>query len=193
MTREEVFERLNEVFRDVFDDETIKVKDTTTADDIEDWDSLEHINLVVAVEKCFGIKFTMGEVTGMKNVGAMADIILEKAFLKLGYEVEFPAAFDSLRDITITFLRNGYYRVELIEPLGPNSPVYGLLKKYKNTPYHFCYEVTDLEEAVAELEAQGYYVIQAPLEAPCIEKRRVVFLMGADMGMIEVVEMRDKP
>ena len=112
----------------------------------------------------------------------------EKAFLKLGYEVEFPAAFDSLRDITIT-----YYRVELIEPLGPNSPVYGLLKKYKNTPYHFCYEVTDLEEAVAELEAQGYYVIQAPLEAPCIEKRRVVFLMGADMGMIEVVEMRDKP
>ena len=117
----------------------------------------------------------------------------EKAFLKLGYEVEFPAAFDSLRDITITFLRNGYYRVELIEPLGPNSPVYGLLKKYKNTPYHFCYEVTDLEEAVAELEAQGYYVIQAPLEAPCIEKRRVVFLMGADMGMIEVVEMRDKP
>ena len=78
MTREEVFERLNEVFRDVFDDETIKVKDTTTADDIEDWDSLEHINLVVAVEKCFGIKFTMGEVTGMKNVGAMADIILER-------------------------------------------------------------------------------------------------------------------
>ena len=110
----------------------------------------------------------------------------EKAFLKLGYEVEFPAAFDSLRDFTITFLRNGYYRVELIEPLGPNSPVYGLLKKYKNTPYHFCYEVTDLEEAVAELEAQGYYVIQAPLEAPCIEKRRVVFLMGADMGMIEI-------
>ena len=78
MTREEVFERLNEVFRDVFDDETIKVKDTTTADDIEDWDSLEHINLVVAVEKCFGNKFTMGEVTGMKNVGAMADIILER-------------------------------------------------------------------------------------------------------------------
>lgn len=78
MTREEVFERLNEVFRDVFDDETIKVKDTTTADDIEDWDSLEHINLVVTVEKCFGIKFTMGEVTGMKNVGAMADIILER-------------------------------------------------------------------------------------------------------------------
>lgn len=76
MTREEVYEKLNGVFRDVFDDEDITVNDATTADDIEDWDSLEHINLVVAVEKCFGIKFTMGEVTGMKNVGEMADIIL---------------------------------------------------------------------------------------------------------------------
>lgn len=78
MTRETVYERLNEVFQDVFDDETITVQDSTTADDIEDWDSLEHINLVVAVEKCFGMKFTMGEVTGMKNVGAMVDIILER-------------------------------------------------------------------------------------------------------------------
>ena len=78
MTRETVYERLNEVFQDVFDDETITVQDNTRADDIEDWDSLEHINLVVAVEKCFGMKFTMGEVTGMKNVGAMVDIILER-------------------------------------------------------------------------------------------------------------------
>ncbi len=79
MTREEVYEKLNGVFRDVFDDEDITVNDATTADDIDDWDSLEHINLVVAVEKCFGIKFTMGEVTGMKNVGEMADIILGRA------------------------------------------------------------------------------------------------------------------
>lgn len=78
MTREEVFEKLNEVFQDVFDDEDIEVTDTTTADDIEDWDSLEHINLIVAVENCFGIKFNMGEVTTMKNVGAMADIIMER-------------------------------------------------------------------------------------------------------------------
>ena len=79
MTREDVYEKLNGVFRDVFDDEDITVNDATTADDIEDWDSLEHINLVVAVEKCFGIKFTMGEVTGMKNVGEMADMILGRA------------------------------------------------------------------------------------------------------------------
>ena len=51
MTREKVFETLNEVFRDVFDDESIAVEEETTADDIEDWDSLEHINLIAAVEQ----------------------------------------------------------------------------------------------------------------------------------------------
>ena len=78
MTREEIFDKLNEVFQDVFDDEDIVVNDNTTADDIEDWDSLEHINLIVAVERAFGIKFTMGETTSMKNVGAMVDIITSR-------------------------------------------------------------------------------------------------------------------
>lgn len=78
MNEEEIFERLNEVFRDVFDDESICVTKETTANDIEDWDSLEHINLVVAVEKEFGFKFNMNEVTSMKNVGEMVRIIEER-------------------------------------------------------------------------------------------------------------------
>ena len=78
MTREEIYKQLDEVFEDVFDDENIHVNDNTTADDIEDWDSLEHINLVVAIENKFGIKFNMSEVTSMKNVGEMVDIILER-------------------------------------------------------------------------------------------------------------------
>lgn len=78
MTREEVFKGLHEVFWDIFDDEGIQIYDETTADDIEDWDSLEHINLVVAVEKKFHIKFNMGEVNNMKNVGEMVDIILKR-------------------------------------------------------------------------------------------------------------------
>lgn len=76
MSREEVFVKLNEVFRDVFDDESITVTQTTTADDIEEWDSLEHINLLAAVEQEFSMKFNMGQVVSMKNVGEMADIIL---------------------------------------------------------------------------------------------------------------------
>lgn len=78
MTREAVFETLNEVFRDVFDDENISVTDNTTSNDIEDWDSLEHINLLAAVEQEFGVKFNMGQVVSMKNVGEMADIIISQ-------------------------------------------------------------------------------------------------------------------
>jgi acyl carrier protein len=78
MTREEVFTGLNEVFQDVFDDDEITVNDETTANDIEDWDSLEHINLIVAVEERFSIKFNMGEANKMKNVGEMVDIILQR-------------------------------------------------------------------------------------------------------------------
>lgn len=78
MTREEIFEALNGVFREVFDDEEIVVNDATTADDIEDWDSLEHINLIVAVEKEFHIKFNIGEVHSMENVGDMVNLIEKK-------------------------------------------------------------------------------------------------------------------
>ena len=76
MTREEIYGKLNEVFQDVFDDEDITVNDSTVAADVDGWDSLEHINLIVAVERCFGIKFTMGETPGLKNVGEMVDKII---------------------------------------------------------------------------------------------------------------------
>lgn len=78
MSREKIFQELNQVFRRVFDDESIVVNESTTADDIEDWDSLEHINLIVAIEKRFEMKFTMSEVRSMKNVGEMVDIIMER-------------------------------------------------------------------------------------------------------------------
>ena len=77
MTREEAFERLNRVFREVFDDEGITVNDSTTADDIEDWDSFEHINLIVAVEQEFEFRIPMAKTLKMKNVGEMIDLIVE--------------------------------------------------------------------------------------------------------------------
>ena len=78
MSREEIYKNLDEVFQDVFDDDTIHVNDSTTANDIEDWDSLEHIGLIVAIERKFNIKFNMGEITSLKNVGEMVDIIVER-------------------------------------------------------------------------------------------------------------------
>lgn len=78
MTRQEIFQKLNEVFSDVFD-EDITVTAGTTSADIDGWDSLTHITLISEVEDTFGIKFSMKDVLGMKNVGEMADIIEKNA------------------------------------------------------------------------------------------------------------------
>lgn len=78
MAQNNITERLNEVFRNVFDDDDIVITRETTADDIEDWDSLEHIRLIGAVEREFGVKFSMKEVSTMKNVGEMMDIISDR-------------------------------------------------------------------------------------------------------------------
>lgn len=79
MEKEKVYEELNKVFQTVFDDDSLMVNENTTAADIEDWDSLEQINLIVGIEKAFSIKFSIDEVKNMKNVGDMADAILTKA------------------------------------------------------------------------------------------------------------------
>jgi acyl carrier protein len=76
MTKEQIYQELDKIFQDVFDDSDIHVTEKTTAADIEDWDSLEHINLIVAIENCFKIKFNMNQVTSMKNVGEMVDVIM---------------------------------------------------------------------------------------------------------------------
>ena len=77
MSKEEIYTKLNEVFRDVFDDETLTVSETTSAEDIDDWDSLTHISLIAAVEAEFGIRFDMKSVLKMKNAGEMAEKIAE--------------------------------------------------------------------------------------------------------------------
>ena len=79
MDREKIRAKLTGVFQDVFDDDSIELADKTTADDIDGWDSLEHITLISAVEKAFKMRFTMKEVSGMKNVGEMMDILAERA------------------------------------------------------------------------------------------------------------------
>jgi acyl carrier protein len=67
--------RLNDVFRDVFDDDEIAIARETTAKDVEGWDSLMHVTLLVNVERAFGVKFSSGEVATLKNVGEMADLV----------------------------------------------------------------------------------------------------------------------
>ena len=79
MSREEIYERLNEVFQDVFGDDDITVNDETTAKDVDGWDSLRHITLLAAIEDEFDIEFSMGQTVKMKNVGEMVDYIEDEA------------------------------------------------------------------------------------------------------------------
>ena len=78
MERKEIFNKLNVVFCDVLDLDEVKLTEDSCADDIEEWDSLTNIQLVVAIEKLFGIKFTSKEIMTWETVGNMVDTILLK-------------------------------------------------------------------------------------------------------------------
>lgn len=74
----DILSELNMVFRQVFDDSELTVTRSTTSNDIDEWDSLTHMNLVVAVELKFGVKFALGELQSLKNVGDLVDAITAK-------------------------------------------------------------------------------------------------------------------
>lgn len=76
MEREEIFSTLTEICIDVFENDDIELNDNTTADDIEEWDSLTHLSLINEIEMEYNIKFSMAEIQKLKNVGELVDAIL---------------------------------------------------------------------------------------------------------------------
>lgn len=78
MEKNGIMAEVQEIFRDVLDNEEIVLTNETVADDIEEWDSLTHIQLIVAIEKHFKVKFTSKEILSWKNVGEMIDSIASK-------------------------------------------------------------------------------------------------------------------
>jgi acyl carrier protein len=74
----EILDSLNSIFADVVDDSSVVLRRETTARDVDDWDSLNHIQFIVAIEKHFKIKFTRAEIASWKDVGAMCDAIAGK-------------------------------------------------------------------------------------------------------------------
>ncbi|MBO4811877.1 MAG: acyl carrier protein [Prevotella sp.] len=78
MERNEILERVQDVFRDELELDDLVLTDETTADDVEEWDSLTHVQIVVALEKAFALKFTSREILSWDNVGDLVDCIEKK-------------------------------------------------------------------------------------------------------------------
>jgi acyl carrier protein len=77
-----LYSKLTAIFREVFDEDELNVTPQTTADDIDGWDSLSHIRLVLAVSKAFGVKFSASEIGNLKNVGEFAALIEKKESMR---------------------------------------------------------------------------------------------------------------
>ena len=77
MDRNEILAKINEIARDVFDNDEVELTEATTAADVEERDSLSHLSLISDIEGEFGIKFTLSEISGSKNVGEFIDVIVK--------------------------------------------------------------------------------------------------------------------
>jgi acyl carrier protein len=78
MTQQEIYPRLTRIMRDVLDDDSLVLTPETTAHDVKEWDSVNHVTLIVAIEEAFGIKFKSAELEKMKNVGQLVEQIQKK-------------------------------------------------------------------------------------------------------------------
>lgn len=116
---------------------------------------------------------------------------IEKAqavFLDLGYTLQSPPCFDDYRGVTISFLKNDVHCIELVEPNRNDSVAMGLLKRYRNSPYHICYITTDLKNKVASLRQQGFMPLGPSAPAVAIQDQNVIFLVHPHIGIIELIE-----
>lgn len=78
MSREELLEKVSEILGEIVDDESLRLTEETVADDVADWDSTNHVRLMIAIESTFGIRFESSEIASPENVGALLDLIEAK-------------------------------------------------------------------------------------------------------------------
>lgn len=110
-------------------------------------------------------------------------------FTAMGYMLEQSPIYDEYRDVDICFLSKDGYRIELVAPRTSKSVVGELRKKIGNSPYHICYEVENLEEAVTAFRKNHFVIWEEAHVAPALAGKRVAFLINGQMGMIELLEI----
>ncbi|MDD4599646.1 MAG: VOC family protein [Negativicutes bacterium] len=113
-------------------------------------------------------------------------------FLFLGYEIVKESKYYEDMHQSICFVSNGGYMVELICPIDPESAAWRLLKRYKNAPYHICYETENIRETAQKFVDRNYVLLGEPFKTPAIDNREVCFLINESAGMIELIETEKK-
>lgn len=113
-----------------------------------------------------------------------------KSYESLGYALAPPEFFsDPIQRVRIAFVAmQESPLIELVAPLDETSPIHDILKKSRTTPYHTCYEVTDIEAKCKELQKLRFGLVVKPVEAVAFQKRRVCFLYHAHIGLVELLE-----
>ena len=110
------------------------------------------------------------------------------SFEKLGYRAAQDTVYDDIRKVNICFMEKDGYCIELVSPTHETSVVSGLMKKFKNSPYHICYETEDFEKDYMTLVSDGFMAIDTLTPAPALQGREVVFMTHPSSGMIELIK-----
>lgn len=124
------------------------------------------------------------------HLGYLVKNILKakNVFIDMGFQLKKNIILDDVRNAYICFLDGNGTLIELIQPT-IESPIYALLKKYQNTPYHICYEVEDIFKEIQNLEEKGFFLFRETEIAPAISSNaKVAFLIHRDVGMIELLQ-----
>lgn len=132
----------------------------------------------------------MLEIFRFHHIGVAVKSIEETSniYMRGGYHCS-SSIFDPIQNVHICWLtKEGMPTVELIAPVDDKSPINKTLEKVGVSPYHFCYVVDKLENAVAELRKQKYIMVSKPAEAVAFCGSRVCFLYNKNVGLIELVE-----
>lgn len=112
-----------------------------------------------------------------------------KQFEEIGYKKIRCKTIDELRKVSIQFVKQDQFLIEVIAPLSIDSPLKTFLKKIGPSPYHLCYEVPKITDAILKLKKKHFIVVENPLPAKAIGGR-VAFLFNKEIGLIELLERR---
>jgi len=124
------------------------------------------------------------------HVGIATESIERTAalFTEAGYKMT-SVIFDPKQNVNISFLeKRGSPLLELVEPVDEKSPVRNILNKIGVSAYHFCYEVANLDDSVAQLRQKRFMLLVKPVEAVAFNGRRICFLYHKEAGLIELLE-----